>query len=690
MKKQIYEAKLDSTLQDSYIDVDETRERVLSDGRTIAYRYIHGGFTEKGVKFIFCFPPKESYKNRFFQYLSPFPGPEEELASLDKTGEDDKIAFCLENGAYFVESNMGSKQTFGGSSEPQLVFKASAAVAEYSRKVAMDIYGCDRPFGYVYGGSGGGYKTMACIENTNAWDGAVPYVIGSPVSLPNTITMHAQGQRCLRNVFGKIVDALEPGGSGDMYDGLTVDEAFMLKELTSMGFPPRAWYVEATGLINDGALPVLTPGVKQADPEYFTEFWEAPGYLGADPMSSAVRDRLQFKGVVKSIHLPGETVLGEDGSNGVDDAWKKMLTNGKDAWIELEELPVGEDLYLGGVLLQPETGDAVGARMLMGQMIRNKEGKGGILTIGMCFGMSDLAGVMDKIVPGDVISMDNSDYIAIQSYYRHQVPADLSFHAWDQFRDEEGKPALPQRNNVMGYAFSGTGTVQDGDIQGKTIVIQALMDDSTCPWCGDWYRKKVLEAKGDENDFRIYYMDRCMHGDIQMLETNSITNYIGALKQALLDLSDWVERGIEPLPTTVYDVVDNQIITAKDAVQRKGIQQVLHFKANDSDCAKVKTGEKVAFRLTVEIPEGAGEVVSVDYDFVDNKIFLDPNIFTTKGTFERTIQAGIHGAVAEISHTYEEPGTYFASARVKIQRQGDDKNYFTHIRNLARVRVVVE
>ena len=29
--------------------------------------------------------------------------------------------------------------------------------------------------------------------------------------------------------------------------------------------------------------------------------------------------------------------------------------------------------------------------------------------------------------------MDNSDYIAIQSYYRHQVPADLSFHAWDQF-----------------------------------------------------------------------------------------------------------------------------------------------------------------------------------------------------------------------------------------------------------------
>ena len=42
-----------------------------------------------------------------FQYLSPFPGPDEELASLSKSGADDTIGFALLNGAYFVESNMG-------------------------------------------------------------------------------------------------------------------------------------------------------------------------------------------------------------------------------------------------------------------------------------------------------------------------------------------------------------------------------------------------------------------------------------------------------------------------------------------------------------------------------------------------------------------------------------------------------
>ena len=82
----------------------------------------------------------------------------------------------------------------------------------------------------------------------------------------------------------------------------------------------------------------------------------------------------------------------------------------------------------------------------------------------MCYGMSDLTAVVDSIKPGDTLTLDNSDYIALQSYYRHQVPDDLSFRAWDQFRDENGRPTLPQRKNVMGYYFSVTGNVQDGQI----------------------------------------------------------------------------------------------------------------------------------------------------------------------------------------------------------------------------------
>lgn len=689
MKKEIYDAKSDPSYQNPFIDVEEWRERETADGRKIPYLYVHGGFAEKGVKFSFCFPSKETFRGRFFQYLSPFPGPDEEMASLNKTGEDDQIAFCLENGAYFVESNMGSKQMFGGSAEPHLVWKSSAAVAEYSRVKAMEIYGCERPYGYVHGGSGGAYKSIAGIENTNAWDGAVPCVIGSPVSLPNTITLHAQGQRTLRRVFGKIVDSLDAGGSGNMYDGLTDDEAFMLKEVTAMGFPPRAWFLEAGGFINDGSLPVQIPHVKQGDPKYFEDFWNIPGYLGADPNGNAVRDRLQFTGIIKGVHLPGEKVeIAKDDINGIDNAWKKMMADGSNAWIEMEEVPQGENLYLYGVDIRIETGEAAGTTLTLGSI------HGNCLVLGMCFGNPDLNAVLSKIRPGDTLKLDNSDYIAIQSYYRHQVPADLSFHAWDQFRDGNGQPTIPQRASVMGYDLTGTGTVQDGCIQGKVIVIQSMMDESTCPWCGDWYRNKVIEAKGNEEDFRLYYMDRCMHGNVSWLENNMVTNYLGAVYQSLLDLSDWVERGIEPRKSSSYRLdKDGQIYLAKSARERNGLQPVVSMTANGVTCARVKVGEPVKLQVCAEVPKGSGEVTAVDYDFIsDESLSMEKKELTTfrnKGVFERTVNEEIHGAVSEITHTYDKPGTYFASARVKVNRDGDAEKLFTQVKNLARVRIIV-
>ena len=730
--KQIYDAKQDPTLQDSYIDADETRERVLPDGTALPYRYVHGGFKEKKVKFIFCFPPKEQFKGRFYQYLSPFPGPDEEVASLDKTGEDDKIAFCLQNGAYFVESNMGSEFMFGSKADPTMCFKASAAAAEYSRQVAMEYYGCKRPYGYVYGGSGGGYKTMACIENTNAWDGAVPYVIGSPVSLPNTITMHVQSQRELRRVFGQIIDSMDAGGDGDPCRHMTENEAFMYREMLRMGFPPMAWFIEAAGRIDDGSLPVLYPNVKNKDAGYFEDFWNVPGYLGADPNSSASRDRLQFSGVVKSVHAPVDGVSDNGAGNSVDDAWRKMLANGKDGWIELEEIPQGDDLYLKGVTITITSGEASGKQLLHDQIIPDPKTGGGILTIGMCYGMSDLTAVVDSIKPGDTLTLDNSDYIALQSYYRHQVPDDLSFRAWDQFRDENGRPTLPQRKNVMGYSFSGTGTVQDGQIQGKVIVVQAMMDEGTCPWCADWYRKKVIEATGSEKDFRVYYMEQCLHGDVAMLENNIIVNYLGAHKQALLDLSDWVERGIEPPASSEYRYEDGQIYLEEDATKRRGVQSIVKLTAsatgshaatangnhaaaatgshaatangnhtaaatgshaataNGSDCVTVKVGEKVTFTAKAVVPHGVGTVTAMDFGFEDIRMIPADDCFPVSGQITHEDYNGQDKATATVTHTFTAPGTYFASVRVKSERSGNEKSMFTQVKNLARARVVVK
>ena len=697
MEKEIYHALLDPDYQDVYVDIDEIRSRKAPSGEEINYRYIHGGFRDKAVKFSLHFPKKDLFRGRFFQYLSPFPGPDEEMASISKTEGDDVIAFSLLNGAIFVESNMGSRNMFGPNGDDRDRWKSSAAVAEFTRRKAMELYQCERPVGIVFGGSGGGYKTMACIENTDAWDGAVPYVIGSPVSLPNTITMHVQGERVLRNAFPKILDALDAGGNGDMYAGLSEDEAAMLRELTDMGFPPMAWYPEARGQFDDGSLPVLSPGVKMADPTYFEEFWTVPGYLGADPESNAVRDRLQFRGTVRRVHLPGvpesleeETEL--ESRNGVDDAWKKMLSDGKDAWIELEELPEGEDLYLHGVNIVFQTGEAAGKQLLLGGMQKDSVNGGGFITIGMSYGMDDIPSVLALVKPGDELTLDNSDYVAIQSYYRHQVPADLSFHAWDQFRNEDGTPALPQRANVMGYGFTGTGTVQDGNIQGRVMVIQALMDESTCPWCGDWYRNKVIESKGSEDDFRIYYMQRCMHGDVDFLGNNMVVNYKGALLQALLDMADWLQTGKEPLKSTVYERVGGQIMEEKDPEKRFGMQAGVVLTANGSKCARIKAGGEFVLRAEMTVPEGAGEITSVRYDFNDIWNYPAPpkDLFPVEGSFTVSEKNGLHTAVSEITHHFDVPGTYFASVRITSQRENRADDPFTQVKNLDRVRIIVE
>lgn len=83
----------------------------------------------------------------------------------------------------------------GASSDVTLVYRASAAVALYSRVKAAELFGPHRPYGYIYGGSGGGFKTMSFMDNTTGiWDGAVPFVIGTPVAIPNVFTARVSEQ----------------------------------------------------------------------------------------------------------------------------------------------------------------------------------------------------------------------------------------------------------------------------------------------------------------------------------------------------------------------------------------------------------------------------------------------------------------------------------------------------------------
>ncbi len=602
------------------------------------------------------------------------------------TGEDDKIAFCLTHGAYYVESNMGSKMIFTNSDDNTMTHRSSAASAEYSRVMAQKVYGYEhRPYGYVYGGSGGGYRTIACIENTNAFDGGAPYVIGSPYAIPNCQTTRAYAERILRHKIPQIMDAMDAGGSGDPYEGLNEEEAAALKEATLFGYPLKSWFCSAD--LDDGSLPVLMSGIKGMDPQYFEDYWNVPGYLGTDPDGSAVKDRICMDAKIAQVNVPGlkEQILeGKiDTRNGVNDAWRKMIASDEmedDPWIELEDTLPEKDYYVKGAIMTFLTGDATGKRLQIGKI----EGNRVYLTEG--FGMDSIVDTLKLLAKGDEIHMDNSDYVAVQTYHRHQVPS-RDYHAWDQFRDENGEPLYPQQKMLLGPNFcgNGPGCKENGLIQAKVIIVAALMDEQAYPWQADWYRRKIASVHdGNDTDYcRLWYFDHALHGDTAASPDElRVVTYLPGLKQALVDLAAWVEKGIEPLPSSNYHVNIGSVEVADSADERGGIQPVVHVTANGSKCAHVKAGENVQFTAEAEVPKDAGVLTYVEWSFEGE------TDFPYKGEFDLTDEGKCGTAKAE--HIFEEPGTYFVVVRVKSQRDGDKSDPFTQVKNLDRVRVIVE
>lgn len=687
IKKKIYDAKTDDTYRNPVIDCCEMRERQSLSGEKIIYHHIHGYFDGTGVKFLFCFPQKEKYEGHFIQHLSPFPGPDEELASLNKHDESDFISFALTHGSGFVESNMGSTAIFGQTQDSTIFYKSSAAVAEYARQTAKKLYGEHRVYAYCFGGSGGGYKTMSCLENTNAFDGGVPFVIGSPVSLPNCLTVWSNGARHLRHCWEKIVDANEPGGR-DMYEGLNEEEKAALRELVSMGVPPKT--ICGFENVDDGALPVLAPTVHMIDPAYFEDFWTKPGYLGTAKNSSAVRDRIQLWTTVKSVGMPDIAVMaGEvqadrkelDGRNGTDDAWQKMLNSLNTCYIEVNEVPTGEDIYMHGIEIFFESGAAKGKKLSLNSIEGNK------LVPGMSVG-DNSAQILAVVQPGDKIRIDNSDYLAIQTYHRHQVPEDKSFHAFDQYRDENGKPIYPQRPEVISYGFTkgGCGSVQDGDIQGKVIIMNNLMDGDF-PWQADWYKGLIERVKGTEfarENVRLWYNDNAPHGDVAEMEDNlRFIPYVGMLAQALLDIIAWVEKGIEPAATSGYTMIDNQVVLDENCVARSGVQPMVSLFANGKESVKVSAGEPVEFTAVIKMCQGAGELELAEFSFEGEQDFL-----YTAERVKCWKEEEISCAEVKVVHVFTKQGTYFPTVRVVSNRRKND--CYTKLKNLCRARVAVK
>ncbi len=659
----------DTLFNEPYLDTDEWRDT------PVRHRYVHGGFKGTPVLFSVYFPPKDLYRGRFFQHVTPTPVDEKQGTTGAGTG--DQVGFAFASGGYFLITNEGgmaalrTDRTLGA-------YRANAAAAQYSRVLAAQMYGPHRTYGYAYGGSGGAFRTIGGIENTQGvWDGVVPYVIGSPHAIPNVFTVRLLALRVLKDKFPGIVDAMEPGGSGDAYDRLNQEERAVLAEVTALGFPVQSWSDYKT--IGMGAFPILFETVLQKDPGYFTDFWTVPGYAGARPSESLLRSRVRQTAIVRNL-IPASGAApqtsGGTSRGGVDTAWQQLKA--PPAGFEVDAVPAG-DLEMATVTVT--TGQAAGASFPLGKVDGHTIFVGTSLASMMSGGAGNDA--LARVKPGDEVRIDNSDFLASQYFHRHQVPTP-DFHVWDQFRSQNGQPLYPQRPKLIGpeFAAAAGGSTQSGRFQGKMIVLESLWDQDAFPWQADWYASKVKAALGSRvnNGFRLWFMDHALHGDVEtQADPTHTISYVGALQQALRDLSTWVEQGVAPPDNTSYRIINGQVEVPPAATQRRGVQPVVTVLANGKTRAEVKVGQPVNLSALIETPPNAGRVISAEWSLEGRNEFTPAALSSPRSA----------RVAVKTTHTYSKSGTYFVVLRSASQRNGDDRSPYARIKNLGRVRVVV-
>ena len=670
----------DTVFTDPYIDVDKTINT------PVRCRYIHGGFTD-GTKFSFYFPlDKNKFVGRFFQYITPFP--DSELAAQGYPDEISPIVFSINHDSYFVETNEGGSTDFTDTSKSREAsigaYRANAACAEFSRHVAKLIYNCDRPYGYCFGGSGGAYRTTGGMESTDGvWDGSCPFVLGSPQAIPNVFGVRMYALRVLKDKLADIVDALLPGGSGDPYATLTAEEREVLQECTRMGFPIKSWY--GWKYMDVHGFRVLYKSVVMMDNSYFRhDFWNTPGYQGYDNPASLARDRVQTKAVVKRIIGQDEAEemglvekMNENERGTADRSWASMgADKTKPAAYELDvDL---KDIGMGGDLIIL-SGKGKDIRL----MLSKTDGKCAALAAGVN-SLSELA-LLDV---GDSVQVDNSDFLAVQTYFRHQVPS-KDYYVWNQYRGYNDVPIYPQRPMLLGplFCMGAAGCLPDGNIHGKMILCCSVYDREAFAWQGDWYRNKVrshLGEQGEKDNFRLWYTDRALHGDSAADDPLNAVSYMPTLCQALLDVSAWVEKGIEPSATTNYEIVDGQVMLNDEGRSRGGVQPVAVADINGKERADIKVGQEVEIHVSADVPMGTGKVVKAEWCADDSGVYSIP-VDLSQADYSAD------GEHVEFSTkiAFDKVGTFFPTCIVYSERNGDADAVQTLVPNLAKVRVVV-
>jgi hypothetical protein len=296
--------------------------------------------------------------------------------------------------------------------------------------------------------------------------------------------------------------------------------------------------------------------------------------------------------------------------------------------------------------------------------------------------------LFDGVEPGDEVHLDNRDFLAYCYSYRHHAGTAEEVRRLAV----DGRPLYPVHDwldmaSTSSPVFGGIGTT--GALRRPLFLIQHTHDSSGWPSGGTGYADEVsahLGAALDEQ-FRFWWLDHAEHvpaasipARSRPVPTTRLVDFGGGHEAALDAMVAWIERGVAPTSSTEYelDVQDHGLRLPASAADRLGIQPVARATANGAARADVRVGDTVTFAVDAAAPPGAGAIVEIAWDFDGSGTWPEVHRPTPSASVRH-----------EVTHTYAEPGTYFAAARVVAHLAGDADDAFARVTNLGRCRVVV-
>ncbi|CAN5143089.1 hypothetical protein BH10PSE2_BH10PSE2_05790 [soil metagenome] len=671
-----------------YIDRDEWREKPYP------HRNVHGGFENTDTRFTFYFPAEEEWGGRMYHPLEGAHAGHEEAFAGAMGALLGGLDMMVGLGGYMVESNSGH---IGDDIDPRAGidpglygYRASVESARFSKYICKQVFGREPDYSYVWGGSGGGRRSPLCLEYCGGvYDGALPFMGGGNVEphgtnsrvrseQPFSFGSMFNVQRLLRGEkLDSVIDAMAPGGSGDPFAGLTQHEREELANLYRLGYPRGDEFMIAKPMGQIWLWCSIAGMLLEEDADYFKNFWTQAGYIGHD-RPEVVKDdlidvSLPISRIITAHDLMGEEFSGQEYAD--SKAMVMLMASSSGAWdlpvaIEVKGLKGG---YSTGCGVLIETGGVAGRQLFCTRAVGD---------IWFCDGRADANILRFRGAEvGYAVHLDNRAFLAFCYAYRHHISED----PLNDFLRVDGQPIYPQhgvpvQSPLMGVPYSG-------QYEGKLLWVHHTHDASLWPPQGVIYKRAVEEVQGAEKareKFRLQWTQNAEHVPPMLLPTHPtratttwLIDYMPVIEQGIVDLAAWVEQGTPPAETS-YAFADGKVTLPASAKARGGIQPVVHVTANGALRTDARVGETVTFVASAEAPEGAGTFTQAQWDM------------DASGAFAKAAEVSLGQTALSLTTTatFDKPGVYFVTCRVRLNRQGDPKAR-RQVENLASARVIV-